>query len=81
VAQLYVHDLVAAVARPVRELKAFRKLMLRAGESATVEFVLPKSGLGYLNEQGDPVFEPGEFDFFVGSSSAAGLSRRVAVSR
>jgi beta-glucosidase len=81
VAQLYVHDLVAAVARPVRELKAFRKLMLRAGESATVEFVMPKSGLGYLNEQGDPVFEPGEFDFFVGSSSAAGLSRRVAVSR
>lgn len=81
VAQLYVHDLVAAVARPVRELKAFRKLMLRAGESATVEFVLPKQGLGYLNEQGDPVFEPGEFDFFVGSSSAAGLSRRVAVSR
>jgi beta-glucosidase len=81
VAQLYVRDLVAAVARPVRELKAFRKLMLRAGESATVEFVLPKQGLGYLNEQGDPVFEPGEFDFFVGSSSAAGLSRRVAVSR
>lgn len=81
VAQLYVRDLVAAVARPVRELKAFRKLMLRAGESATVEFVLPKPGLGYLNEQGDPVFEPGEFDFFVGGSSAAGLSRRVAVSR
>ena len=69
IAQLYIHDKVASIVRPVKELKGFSKIMLKAGESKTVTFVLTEKELGFYNENGTFIFEPGEFNIMVGASS------------
>lgn len=74
VVQLYLHDKVASVSRPERELKGFRKVSLAAGERKTVTFMLSEKELGFYNGLGEFVVEPGEFDVYVGGSSAATLS-------
>ena len=79
VVQLYVHDQVASISRPERELKGFQKLTLDAGESSTLTFMLTKKELGFYNARGDFVFEPGVFDVFVGGSSAAKLNKEIRV--
>ena len=73
VAQLYIHQRVAASVRPVRELRGFRAIELQPGESATVRFTLGRTDLGYLGADGRPVFEPGWFDVTVAPSAAAGV--------
>ena len=73
VAQLYIHDKVASVVRPIKELKGFEKLLLQPGETKTVEFKLTPSELGFYNNQGEFVIEPGEFRVMVGGSSSNGL--------
>ncbi|MBB5518474.1 beta-glucosidase BglX [Amphiplicatus metriothermophilus] len=72
--QLYMRDRTASVSRPVRELKGFRKIELRPGESRRITFSLTKEELGFYNQRGEYVVEPGTFDFFVGGSSAATLT-------
>jgi beta-glucosidase len=79
IVQLYVRDLVASAARPVKELKAFRRVHLRAGESKEVEFTLDSKELAYLDADGKPVLEPGEFAIGVGGSSAIELNGRFEV--
>jgi beta-glucosidase len=74
VVQLYVRDLVASVVRPVKELKAFRRLRLRPGESKVVEFALDASQLAYLDAEGKPVLEPGRFALGVGGDSTVELA-------
>jgi beta-glucosidase len=74
VVQLYVRDLVASIVRPVKELKAFRRLRLRPGESKVVEFALDSSQLAYLDADGTPVLEPGRFMLGVGGDSTAELN-------
>lgn len=69
VAQLYIHDKVASVVRPVMELKGFKKIKLNPGESATLEFILTDKELGFYNNAGDFIVEPGEFEIMVGTSS------------
>ena len=70
VAQLYVRDVEAAVARPVRELKGFTKLALAPGESGTATFELTARDLSYWSESvRDWVLEAGEFELAVGRSS------------
>ena len=70
VAQLYVVDPQSAVARPVRELKAFSNVELDAGAKATVTFVLTGRDFSYWgSETGGWVLEPGEFELAVGGSS------------
>lgn len=70
VAQLYVSDVAASVARPPRELRGFTKLELAPGESATATFALSGRNLSYWSETvRDWVLEPGEFVFAVGASS------------
>ena len=64
--QLYVCDKVAKVSRPIRELKAFKKVFLRKGEAATVTFELGKKELGYYDKFGEFIIESGAFDVFVG---------------
>jgi beta-glucosidase len=76
VVQLYVRDLVASAARPVKELKAFRRVHLRAGESKEVEFTLDSNQLAYLDAEGKPVLEPGEFGVGVGGDSSIELNGR-----
>ncbi|NVO21628.1 MAG: beta-glucosidase BglX [Bacteroidetes bacterium] len=69
IVQLYLHDLVGSITRPTEELKDFRKLMLKAGESRTVEFAIDKEKLSFFNKNLQWVAEPGEFDIMIGASS------------
>ncbi|MGB0932625.1 MAG: fibronectin type III-like domain-contianing protein, partial [Chitinophagales bacterium] len=69
VVQLYIRDRVASVARPIKELKGFDKIALKAGESQTVEFILTEKELGFYDNQGKFVVESGEFDVMIGGSS------------
>ncbi len=73
VSQLYLHDKVASVARPVKELKGFQKYSLEPGETQKLEFVLTPEELGYYNNQGEFVVEAGSFSVMVGTNSQQGL--------
>lgn len=73
VSQLYLHDKVASVARPVKELKGFQKYSLEPGETKKIEFVLTPEELGFYNNQGEFVVEPGSFSVMVGTNSQKGL--------
>jgi beta-glucosidase len=70
VPQLYVRDVLASVVRPVKELKAFCRVALGAGESARVSFELPTDMLCFTGPEGRRVVEPGEHELQVGASSA-----------
>jgi len=72
VAQLYIHDQVASRVRPVRELKAFRKLLLEPGETKTVSFTLRRDDLAFHGPDSKLRAEPGNFDVWVASSSVLG---------
>ncbi len=69
VVQLYIRDLVGSVTRPVKELKGFQKISLKAGESKTVNFTLHINDLSFYNAELKFVPEPGEFYVFVGGNS------------
>ncbi|TSA32591.1 MAG: beta-glucosidase BglX [Porphyromonadaceae bacterium] len=67
--QLYIRDLVGSVTRPVKELKGFTKVMLKAGEVQTVSFKVAKEDLSFYNREGVWGTEPGKFKVFVGTNS------------
>ena len=70
VAQLYVADKESSIFRPVKELKGFKKVFLKAGEEKTVEFELDKRAFAFFNvEINDWMVETGEFDILVSASS------------
>jgi len=70
VVQLYVHDVKASVHRPLKELKEFRRLTLRAGERKTVMFTLTDGAFAFYDvNAGKFVIEPGDFEIIIGSSS------------
>jgi beta-glucosidase len=71
VAQCYVRDCVASVARPVRELKAFERVALESGEKKTIVFHLTPEELSFLDDNGTAVLEPGRFQVWVGEDSTA----------
>lgn len=80
VVQLYVHDRVASMVRPVQELKAFQRVYLQPGESAELTFSVPTDMLNFTRRDGKRVVEAGEFDIMIGASSADIRSRdRVTV--
>ncbi|HXG83393.1 MAG TPA: beta-glucosidase BglX [Pyrinomonadaceae bacterium] len=79
VVQLYVQDVAASVTRPVRELKGFQKILLKAGEKRTVVFTVTPKDLTFLNRQLKPTIEDGDFKVFVGNSSVGGLEGAFAV--
>lgn len=68
--QCYVRDISAEVVRPVKQLKAFKKLEIPVGESRTVKFILGRRELSYYNAEGKLIYEPGDFEIFVGRNSA-----------
>lgn len=70
--QLYVRDLVASLARPVRELKGFEKIALKAGESKTVKFEIDATQLGFWHEDNTYSAEPGEFQVWISKDSQSG---------
>src|SRR5688572_6449480 len=69
VVQLYIRDLVGSVTRPVKELKGFQKVILKAGESRTITFSITKEELSFYNNELKWVIEPGKFHVFVGTNS------------
>jgi beta-glucosidase len=71
VVQLYTHDRVASVTRPVRELKAFRKVALAPGQLETVRFTLRSSDLSFVGRDNKWVAEPGTFDVWIAPSAEA----------
>ncbi len=71
VVQLYIHDKVRSVTPPGKELKGFKKIALKKGESRTVTFTITAEDLKFYNSQIEYVFEPGEFEFFIAGSSDA----------
>ncbi len=79
VVQLYIRDLIGSVTRPVKELKGFELLTLNPNETKTVTFNLTETELGFFNNQGKFVFEPGAFTVFVGGSSKTALETNIKI--
>lgn len=73
IAQLYIHQKIASIVRPVKELKGFSKVKINAGETKELEFDLTDKELGFYNNEGNFVVEAGAFDVMVGTSSEQGL--------
>jgi beta-glucosidase len=69
VVQLYIHDLLASVSRPVMELKGFSAHTLNAGESKTISFTITPEMLSMLDKDLHTVVEPGDFRIMIGASS------------
>ncbi|QIL38532.1 beta-glucosidase BglX [Pedobacter sp. HDW13] len=69
VVQLYIRDLVGSITRPVKELKGFQKVSLKAGESKTITFNLTENDLKFYNSDLKFVAEPGDFKVFIGTNS------------
>jgi beta-glucosidase len=69
VVQLYVHDRTASLTRPVRELKAFRKVALAPGQSQVVRFTLRAADLAFYGPNGKLRVEPGTFDVWIAPSA------------
>lgn len=69
VVQLYVHDKVASITRPVKELKGFKKVFLKAGEKRTVTFDITDKTLGFYDNNMKFIVEDGEFIFMIGGNS------------
>ena len=67
--QLYIHDVYATSTRPVKELRAFRKVHIPAGQSADVTFTLTADDLKYYNHELEYVCEPGDFEIMTGPNS------------
>ncbi len=70
VVQLYVHDVVASVARPVKQLRGFSRIRLKPGETKRLDFQLGPDDLALYDRDMKRVVEPGKFDIMIGASSA-----------
>ena len=69
VVEMYIHDLVSSVTRPVKELKGFRRITLEPGQTMTVELPITPEALSFLDENMQRVVEPGAFEIMVGPNS------------
>ncbi|WP_313383292.1 beta-glucosidase BglX [Pantoea sp.] len=69
VVQMYLNDPVASISRPVRELRGFKRIMLKAGESQRVSFKIDVDALKFWNQQMQQVAEPGKFNVMIGLDS------------
>ena len=67
--QLYLRDLVGSITRPVKELKGFQKVFIKAGETITVVFTATPDDLKFYNYDLKFVSEPGDFKVFIGGNS------------
>jgi beta-glucosidase len=74
VVQLYVRDVVASVTRPLKELKGFKKVMIKKGETQNIVFKLTANDLAFYDANLNFAAEPGKFVVFVGGDSDASLS-------
>jgi beta-glucosidase len=67
--QLYLWDVVSNPVRPMKELKDFKKIMLKPGENRTISFTIDKEKLSFFNNNLEWITQPGKFDLMIGSSS------------
>ena len=79
VVQLYIRDITASIIRPVKELKAFQKIGLKAGETKEVSFTLTVKDLSFYDAEGNLKAEPGAFKIFVGGSSKDVLEKDLTL--
>lgn len=79
VAQLYINDVSASIVRPVRELKGFKRVHLKAGESQEQVFSITTDDLSFYGMDMKPVTEPGEFKVWIGGNSNAELESKFVV--
>lgn len=79
VSQLYIQDKVGSVVRPVKELKGFQKFKLEPGASKTLEFTLTEKELGFYDNQGKFIVEPGDFNVMIGTSSEKGAEGKFVL--
>ena len=71
VVQLYIQDVTGSMIRPVKELKNFQKIMLKAGEQKVVHFTITEEDLKFYNAQLKYAAEPGKFNVQIGLDSQA----------
>lgn len=76
---LFIHDVVASVARPLLELKDWRKATLGPGERRTIRFSLDQEAFRFLDRSLAPVIEPGEVEIIVGLSADADRALRTSI--
>ena len=69
VVQMYIHDLVSSVTRPVKELKGFKRISLKPGETKTVDLTVSPELLSFTNIEMKHLVEAGEFEIMIGKSS------------
>lgn len=69
IVQLYINDPACSISRPVKELKGFQRIHLKAGESRQVTFELTRDMLSYYDGEGRLIFEPGDFNIMIGPNS------------
>ncbi len=80
VAQIYIHQRAGSASRPVRQLKGFQRVALKAGETRTLKFPLGKDELSFWSPQTKAwAVEPGTFDVWAGEDSSASLHAELAV--
>jgi beta-glucosidase len=79
VVQLYLHDPVASIEQPVRRLRGFERVSLAPGQTKTVTFRLDRSDVGFYDNSGHFVVEPGDIDVYVGDSSKATMTKSFTV--
>ena len=79
VVQLYIRDLVGSITRPVKELKGFEKILLKAGESKTVSFKITPELLHFYDYDLNYVAEPGDFDVMIGGNSQHVKTARLSL--
>jgi beta-glucosidase len=72
IVQFYVRDRVGSITRPIKELKGFKRVHLKKGEQANVEFTLNGADLAFFNGKVTAT-EPGKFDVWIGTNSDEGL--------
>lgn len=79
VVQLYIHDVAASVARPVKELKGFDRVLIPAGQTKTVTLKVNEESLSYFDNDGRRVFESGDFELMVGPNSRDLQTKKITV--
>ena len=75
VVQLYIHDPTASIEQPVRRLRAFERVTLAPGQTKTVSFKLTSNDVGFYDNFGKFIVEPGQIDVYVGDSSKATMTK------
>ncbi|MGI6333196.1 MAG: glycoside hydrolase family 3 N-terminal domain-containing protein [Saccharofermentanales bacterium] len=77
--QLYIQDIAASLVRPVKELKAFTKVLLQPGQKATVDLAVPKARMGFYDNAMVYRLEDGAFNIYVGANSRDCLQKSIDI--